>query len=199
MTREITYPDIGRKQFLARLAPLMSPRDLEIVETAYMFSKYGHKEQKRDSGERYFEHPKAVAWIIIDELKLHDWRTIVMALLHDIQEDTWLLSWWRVQMNFGKSVTLGLKLLTKEPERGYLKRLKAHGTWRELTVKISDRLNNMRTVSGCTKEKQRRQAAETEKEFFLLCDLLSKKLPKKDRWRAEHLKRELQRSCAKVK
>jgi len=192
------YPDIGRKQFLARLDPLMSPQEVEIIETAYMFAKYGHKEQMRDSGVRYFEHPKAVAWIIIDELKLHDWRTIAMALMHDLKEDSWILSWWRIQVNFGKSVTLGLKLLTKEPKKGYLKRLRTHGTWRELMVKICDRLNNMRTLKECPPKKIARQLTETQREFFPLCDLLAEKLPKKNRWRAEYLKKKLGEACAKA-
>jgi (p)ppGpp synthase/HD superfamily hydrolase len=196
--QNITYPDIGRKRFLARLDPLMSPQEMEIIETAYMFAKYGHKEQMRDSGVRYFEHPKAVAWIIIDELKLHDWRTIAMALMHDLKEDSWILSWWRIQVNFGKSVTLGLKLLTKDPKKGYLKRLRTHGTWRELTVKICDRLNNMRTLQECPPKKIVRQLAETQKEFFPLCDILAKKLPSKDRWRAAHLKKELLRAYREV-
>ncbi len=173
----------------------MTPLEIEMVETAYVFSKYGHRDQFRDDGRRYFEHPRAVAWIIIRELKLCNWKLIVLALLHDIKEDSYILSWHRTQVNFGKEVALSLKLLTKDPKEGYLERLKTYGTWREILVKICDRLNNLRTLGACTPEKIKSQIAETKREFIPLCDLLISRLPKNSRWRGKYLKDQVVNLC----
>lgn len=193
------YPEINHQKFMSALEPFLTPIELERVETAYVFSKYGHRNQVRDSGERYFEHPRAVAWIIVQELKLYDWQLMILALLHDIREDSYILSWHRIQINFGRTVTLGLKLLTKDPKEGYLERIRSHGTWRDVLVKICDRLNNLRTLGACSEEKIKRQIAETESEFLPLCDHLLTLLPKKDRWRGEYLRKEISTLCEQYK
>ena len=191
------YPDIGRKEFLAKLEPILSPHDLEMVETAHVLSKYGHRNQVRDDSRvRYFEHPKAVAWILINELKMNDWQTIVMALLHDVLEDSHILSPYRIERNFGKEVVVDLKLLTKHPKHGYLGRLKQYGDTRAVLVKLCDRLHNMRTLAGCSKEKQKRQIAETKKYFLPLAQTFIERLPRKERSIGEYIKRELEQLCA---
>lgn len=187
------YIDVGRQEFMALLTPIMSPRELEIIETAYVLAKYGHRGQERDDGVRYFEHPKSVAHILIKELKVNDWQIIVMALLHDVLEDSHILSPYRIELNFGKEVVVGLKLLTKQPKEGYLRRLKTYGDAKVIMVKLADRLHNVRTLGKCTKEKQERQREETENHYIPLANFLIEKLPKKDKWRGEYLKKEIQK------
>lgn len=190
------YVDIGRREFLAKLAPIVSPKELETIETAYVLAKYGHKEQIREDGiTRYFEHPKAVAWIVVNELKINDWRTIVMALLHDVLEDSHILSPYRIELNFGKEVVMGLKLLTKKPREGYLRRLKLYGDMKMITVKLCDRLHNLRTLQNCTKQKQRRQIEETKRYYLPLTEFLTEKLPRDERWRGEYLKKRIEEIC----
>lgn len=183
---------------MAKLEPIVSPRELETIETAYVLAKYGHKEQIREDGEtRYFEHPKSVAWIAVDELKVNNWQTIVMALLHDVLEDSHILSPYRIELNFGKEVVVGLKLLTKKPKTGYLRRLKLYGDTKMITVKLCDRLHNLRTLGSCARPKQRRQIKETKKYYLPLCDLLIEKLPQRDRWRGEYLKNQIEKICVR--
>ena len=194
------YVDIGRREFLAKLEPIVSPRELETIETAYVLAKYGHREQMRDDRRtRYFEHPKSVAWIAVSELKINDWQTIVMALLHDVLEDSHILSPYRVELNFGKEVVMGLKLLTKKPKSGYLRRLKVYGDTKMIIVKLCDRLHNLRTLSSCSKRKQQRQFQETEKYYLPLADLLIEKLPPSERWRGEYLKNRIEKICARYR
>lgn len=176
----------------------MTPRELEAIETAYVFSKYGHRTKFRDDGvTRYFEHPKAVSLILVDELDERNWQTIVLGLLHDIPEDSFILSWNRIQMNFGKEVTKDLKLLTKKPRKGYEMRLKKYANARILKVKLADRVHNLRTLQNCTKEKQERKIKETYDYYIPLADLLIEQLPKKQKWQGEYLRKQIIKICKK--
>ncbi|MGB4076345.1 MAG: hypothetical protein WBK28_01405, partial [Minisyncoccia bacterium] len=99
-------------------APLvvLAPREYEAVQFAYFASKYGHAKQVRDDGSRYFDHPKAAAWIYIHELGGRDPRTIINLLLHDLSEDCYLLSGYRLLRNFGEEIALDVRALTKLPK-----------------------------------------------------------------------------------
>lgn len=187
----------GGERFVALLEPYMLKEDLENVKTAYVFAKNGHRGQTRESGERYFEHPRAVALIIIEELQIRDnGNLIVIALLHDILEDSFMLDEKRLQKNFGRRVTLWLKFLTKDPKEGYHERLVECGIWEVWTTKLADRLHNVRTLGTCTPEKQRKQILETKNLYLPLADRLLKKMPKKYPGRAEYLKKEIEKICA---
>ncbi len=122
--------------------------------------------QKRDDGGRYFDHPKNVAWIYINELGGRNVRTICDHLLHDMLEDSWLLSLYRLRLNFGDDVALDVQALTKLPKGKettpqYLKRGVARGPETILT-KLDDRLHNVRSLGGTKPEKRQRQIKETE-------------------------------------
>ena len=58
----------------------------EKLTKAYDFAIKAHKNQRRESGDPYSDHPIAVA-NILTELKL-DSATIATGLLHDTIEDT---------------------------------------------------------------------------------------------------------------
>jgi len=157
----------GFELFFAQLAVELNPTDLEMVQFAYIASKYGHALQLRDDGTRYFDHPKTVAWIYMQELAGRNARIISDALLHDVLEDTYLLSTYRININFGKDIALDVRALTKllkgkEITEEYLRRVIERGPW-AILVKLIDRLHNLRSVAGCTEEKRLRQIAETNK------------------------------------
>lgn len=184
-TKNIT----NRERFLNKLKPYLSEEGLDNVGDAYVFAKYGHRGQERDGGGgekiRYFEHPRAVAEIIIDELGiLGDWRLVVLALLHDVIEDTWLLNHRRVKKLFGEEMANWLVLLTRVGEHSdaeweaYIGRIGACGEWRVILVKLCDRLHNLRTCTSLTKKRQAKYIAETEKYFFGLIQALYRHIPK---------------------
>ena len=60
--------------------------DEDLLNRAYVYAMKAHGNQKRASGEAYFNHPLEVA-AILTEMKL-DSATIAAALLHDTVEDT---------------------------------------------------------------------------------------------------------------
>ncbi|MGB7957902.1 MAG: HD domain-containing protein [Minisyncoccia bacterium] len=77
---------MNRAEFFARISDRPTV-ELARVQLAYWLAKNAHRPFFRDGGERYFEHPRAVALSLVD----HGYREtddIVRALLHDIIEDT---------------------------------------------------------------------------------------------------------------
>lgn len=173
----VTYPAIGREEFMGKIRTLFGPSDCEQIEAAYVFAKYGHRGQLRDDVRiRYFEHPKAVAWIILDEIGIADCDLIVLALLHDLVEDSFLLSKERVALNFGEEVLEGLLLLSKNCSSDYYARL-MEADWKVVMVKICDRLHNLRTLSSCKPEKRIRKIKETRDYYLPLCDRLIEIVP----------------------
>jgi GTP pyrophosphokinase len=135
-----------------------------------MVSKYGHAKQMRENGTRYFDHPKSVAWTGIDEFKCLDPEVVIINLLHDLKEDTYLMSLYRLGHNFGEVIALDLRAITKLPKGKettleYLMRIIARGA-RVIFAKLCDRLHNLRELGDCTPEKIARQIAET-REYHL--------------------------------
>jgi len=153
--------------FMASLVVSLTPGEYEMTRFAYICSKYGHQGQVRDDGTRYFDHPKAVAWIYFDEYGGRDARLVSNCLLHDIKEDSYLLSGYRLSLNFGKDIALDVSSMTKLPDgkestTAYLQRIIDQGPW-AIAAKLFDRLHNCRTLGGCTPEKQLSQIEETRK------------------------------------
>lgn len=193
----IVEPERKSALYLRELRPWLPDRELRIIMRAYKLSKYGHRDQARESGERYFEHPKAVSIIIFRELKVYDSQSLIMALLHDVIEDSYLLDEELMEIIFGRVVTNGVRILSKDEESKpiYYTRLKGCGLWRVILVKLCDRLHNMRTLAGSSREKQQKQAEETRTHFFELCDILEKLLPKKYKAIVPYIREKLDALC----
>lgn len=166
-------PMPGREEFRAKLVHKVSPRELKLIMLAYKFSKYGHRGQVRDGGGRYFDHPKAVALILIDELGYYDSEMIIAALLHDVVEDTYLFDFEDIETIFGSRVENIVCLLTKdkdpafkEAKRQYLSAIAQAEDAAVRIIKLADRLHNLRTLECCDEEKRARIVEETV-EFYL--------------------------------
>jgi (p)ppGpp synthase/HD superfamily hydrolase len=156
----------GYELFFAPLQVALDPNSYERVQFAYFASKYGHAGQVRDDGCRYFDHPKAAAWVYISELGGRDPRAIVDILLHDLSEDTYLLSPYRITLNFGAEIALDVRSLTKLPKgkettEEYLGRIITRGPW-TILAKLCDRLHNLRTLQGRSEEKRAQQVVESQ-------------------------------------
>jgi len=79
---------MNREMFFGLLKDKLSARDLKLIQNAYWFAKDAHRAQTRDDGERYFEHCRRVALVLIRERGIFDPEIIVTALTHDVGEDT---------------------------------------------------------------------------------------------------------------
>ncbi|KAG8663549.1 hypothetical protein MANES_01G222100v8 [Manihot esculenta] len=97
----------------------LSPKELELVHNALKLAFEAHDGQKRRSGEPFIIHPVEVARIL-GELEL-DWESIAAGLLHDTVEDTNVVTFERIEEEFGPTVRHIVEGETKVSKLGKLK------------------------------------------------------------------------------
>lgn len=142
--------------------------DIDILRRAYVLAESSHRGQMRKSGEPYITHPLAVT-LILAELGAET-TTLTASLLHDTVEDT-DVTLDQVREEFGEEVRYLVDGVTKleKVEYGaaaesetFRKMLVATGNdVRVMSIKLADRLHNMRTLGVMRPEKQARIAKVT--------------------------------------
>ncbi|KAG9459430.1 hypothetical protein H6P81_003938 [Aristolochia fimbriata] len=174
------------------LKPVISylpPGQLTLVNKALKVAFEAHDGQKRRSGEPFIIHPVEVAQIL-GELEL-DWESIAAGLLHDTVEDTNVVTFERIEKEFGSSVRHIVEGETKVSKLGKLQCKDATDSGQDvkaddlrqmflamteevrvIIVKLADRLHNMRTLAHMPPHKQSSIALETLQVFAPLAKLL---------------------------
>ncbi|MGW1511928.1 RelA/SpoT family protein [Streptomyces sp. NPDC002394] len=153
--------------------------DLTVLGRAYALAESSHRGQFRKSGEPYITHPLAVT-LILAELGAET-TTLTASLLHDTVEDT-EVTLDQVRREFGDEVAYLVDGVTKvekidygaaaEPET-FRKMLVATGSdVRVMSIKLADRLHNMRTLGVMRPEKQARIAKVTRDVLIPLAERL---------------------------
>lgn len=153
--------------------------NLEPLRRAYVLAESSHRGQMRKSGEPYITHPLAVT-LILAELGAET-TTLTASLLHDTVEDT-EVTLDQVREEFGDEVCYLVDGVTKlekvdygaaaEPET-FRKMLVATGNdVRVMSIKLADRLHNMRTLGVMRPEKQARIAKVTRDVLIPLAERL---------------------------
>ncbi|MET7799473.1 RelA/SpoT family protein [Streptomyces decoyicus] len=153
--------------------------DLDTLAKAYLLAESSHRGQQRKSGEPYITHPLAVT-LILAELGAET-TTLTASLLHDTVEDT-EVTLDQVLDRFGAEVCYLVDGVTKlekvdygaaaEPET-FRKMLVATGNdVRVMSIKLADRLHNMRTLGVMRPEKQARIAKVTRDVLIPLAERL---------------------------
>uniref|UniRef100_UPI001C850786 RelA/SpoT family protein n=1 Tax=Streptomyces beigongshangae TaxID=2841597 RepID=UPI001C850786 len=153
--------------------------DLDPLRRAYVLAESSHRGQMRKSGEPYITHPLAVT-LILAELGAET-TTLTASLLHDTVEDT-DVTLDQVRQEFGEEVRYLVDGVTKlekvdygaaaEPET-FRKMLVATGSdVRVMSIKLADRLHNMRTLGVMRPEKQERIAKVTKDVLIPLAERL---------------------------
>lgn len=186
------------ESFIKRLRLKVTPADIEKIDFAYDMAKYGHRNQFRESGARYFEHLRATAIILIDELDITDVEMIISALLHDMLEDSFLLTPERIRITFGSRVSSMVATVSKpkkndsrfktasERHQWYFEQVAASCVEIKL-LKLADRLQNMRTLGACSPEKQARKIKETEDVYLPLIADIAREYPEKAAYLSEQM------------
>jgi len=139
------------------------------IREAFELAKTSHADQKRHSGEPYFNHVLLTAEYIASWGL--DQATIIAGLLHDVVEDTnYPLE--KIKERFGGEVAFivdGVTKLGKIKYRGVERQvenlrkmiLALSQDIRVIIVKLADRLHNMHTLNAVPPQKQKRIALET--------------------------------------
>ncbi len=167
------------KDFVKLLNALKKHQDvnqdnLDLIYDAYCFGKDAHKNQKRKSGEPYFNHCLEVATILADWGM--DQNIVISGLLHDTIEDTKITK-DDISKRYGSDVLFLVESVTKLSDIKFNSRsqkkaenfmkmfISFANDIRAIIIKLADRLHNLRTISYLSKIKQRRLALES-KEIF---------------------------------
>lgn len=163
-------------QIVGRYFPLGSD-GFVLIERAYDTSKAAFRDDMREgNGDRYFEHLRAVALIVMVHMRVRDANIIAAALLHDIIEDKEDWTQERVALEFNRWIAQLVWWVTKQPVEDFggdkeeRNRAYHHNLGRapreSLVIKLADRLHNLITMWGVDEEKQRRKVRETQ-DFYL--------------------------------
>lgn len=145
--------------------------DLKKIENAYNFAKKYHQGQLRKTGEPYIQHPLEVAFALAS-FKFNT-ETYIAAILHDLVEDT-NVSIDEIKKIFGEEtakLVLGVTKLKKIAFRNHLETYQIENLRkmflamaqdiRVVLIKLFDRLHNLKTLKGLSREQQKRIAHET--------------------------------------
>lgn len=159
------------EQLMAEVKQYISnPKDLALIEKAYLYAADKHKHQKRRSGEPYLVHLVQVSYIL-STMRVGP-KTIVAGLLHDVIEDCGVTKEEFLQ-DFDEEIYNLVDAVTKigniefKDEKEYLAEnhrkifIAMAKDIRVIIIKLVDRLHNMRTLQHMPPEKQRKIAAET--------------------------------------
>jgi len=144
--------------------------DEDMIRRAFRLSYWAHRNDWRESGERYIIHPLKVAIIVARDIGLDD-TSVAAALLHDVVEDT-ELSLELIEEEFGETMANIIDGLTKisgvftsrklgQAENVRKLMLSMATDIRVILVKFADRLHNMRTIEALPKKKRLEKASET--------------------------------------
>ncbi len=183
MVAEPAPARIRIEDILNRMERYRPDLDEDLIRHAYVFAANRHQGQIRRSGEPYFTHPLAVAWILAD-MEL-DEETVSAGLLHDLLEDTETTA-DEIGEEFGPEVARLVAALTKmaDFESSYSSReaneaenfrrllLASMDDVRVILVKLADRLHNMRTLGFLRRERQVAIARETLEIFAPIANRL---------------------------
>lgn len=173
---------LDRTFFFTRVRQVFAEggEEYQLIHDAYDLAKDAHREQSRDNGGRYFEHPRAVALIMLSYLRIRNPYAIAAGLVHDVPEDCPRYPITRVREQLGNEVAYRVDwgnkrrfdhLLCREDRlRRYhysllLEAPRALAEW-----KLADRLHNLLDMWDTTPEKIEKKIRETEDFYLLLAE-----------------------------
>ena len=143
---------------------------------AIHLAERAHIDLKRKSGEPFISHPIRIANALVS-LGVEDEDTIVIAILHDILEDTELTKEYLLTI-FTEDVVEAIDLLTKKDDVSiddYYKDIFYNP--KACIVKIADRCHNVSTMYFFNEEKTANYIQETETYIIPLCSAISNNYP----------------------
>jgi len=164
-----------KDQITDNLDNMISDKEKDLLDKAFLFAEESHKGQLRKTGEPFINHPLRVA-LILSQMKLGV-DAIIAGLLHDVVEDT-EFSLQTIKSEFNEEVAFLVQSLTKISKIKYIKDQEKKETdsekenfrnmilamakdLRVVLIKLADRLDNMKSFWVFDLEKQKRKASES--------------------------------------
>ncbi|MEV0387279.1 HD domain-containing protein [Nonomuraea sp. NPDC050643] len=152
-------PTANLQSLLDAAGDALTGERLRLVQRAYLIAAYWHRGQLRRSGDPYVSHPVAVA-VILAELGM-DHELICAGLLHDVLEDT-ACPVEELVAEVGEAITDLVRGFAALDDPGRRPADWATSTdERVLTLKLADRLHNLRTIGFLPEAKQHQKSRET--------------------------------------
>lgn len=184
---------MNRQKFFDQFKGIFSKDDILRIVWAYSIAKKEHHNQKRDNGERYFEHCRRVACLTFNHAKIFPIPTakdVIVSLLHDCVEDQFPPP-RLIQTLFGEEIAFGVDTLSKvtpvfdeatgkiveknkKDLKEYYENIAHSDTWLR-RIKLCDRLDNlsdMKIWPEARKAKYRKETLEFIMPIALNTDII---------------------------
>ena len=153
----------------AQLLSRMDEHQISTVRRAYEIAETAHAGQLRDEGTPYILHPLRVAVSLVDELEIYSPNLVCSALLHDVIEDS-PTTREEIAALFGEDIVQVVWLLTKFEDvslADYLAAIEAAGETGAPTVKLCDRLDNLRFLGHSPRTDKIERYVRTTEVYYL--------------------------------
>jgi len=167
--------EYSRDELIADISQHVDPVGLTTILGAYDMSSSVHEFQVRKDGTPYFRHISRVARILIRELDYRNADAISGALLHDVLEDSEIITAEVIKFNFNPYISYIVEVLTKDIrmfgvhrkqlDEEYIDRLRYSSLDCKL-IKFAERLDNYRCLEFGVKRNPFRYIDETEQFYF---------------------------------
>lgn len=157
---------------LEKCRELIPNYDEELIKLAFNYCVISHEGKLRKSGEKFYTHPLAVAFIVLEEIPLDD-ASVAAALLHNVTDESDIYTYEDIKFTFGTNIAQIVEGVSriKFVESQHIDRTDQLDNYRKLLlslftdvriilIKLADKLHNMRTLQYVSPESQKRRSTE---------------------------------------
>ena len=75
----------------------------ELIKMAFNYCIIAHEGKLRKSGDKFYTHPLAVAFIVLEEIPLDD-TSVIAALLHNVLDESDIYTYEDIKFTFGSTI-----------------------------------------------------------------------------------------------
>jgi len=162
-----------KQEIIDNLKDIISDKEKDLLEKAFLFIEKAHKKQIRKTGEPFINHPLRVA-LILSQMKLGV-DAVIAGLLHDVVEDC-EIPVSEIKSQFNEEISFLVDGLTKVNKIKYVEGKEDNTMEKEnfrnmilsmakdlriILIKLADRLDNMKTLWPLDSSKKREKSLET--------------------------------------
>lgn len=169
----------SRDELIRDIAQRVDPVDLTTVLGAFEMASSVHEFQVRNDSTPYFWHISRVARIVIRELEYYNGDVISASLLHDVLEDSEIITAEVIKYNFNAYISYIVEVLTKnihllgvqreQSDHEYIERLRFASVDCKI-VKFAERLDNYRCLEFGVKRNPFQYIEETERDYYPMAE-----------------------------